>query len=84
MDYSTRVILAAIMGGGTGFAVSYFFWGDLFTMVFLGTALALAVDTGLRTAKNYNMPVNPVLRKSHNLNSSEPSIPKEKPQKPYF
>lgn len=63
MDYWTRLILAAIIGGGLGWAISRYIAGDMFGLIFIGVAIALAVETGLRTAKNIKPPANPVLDK---------------------
>lgn len=85
MDDWTRIIIATLIGVGSGLAIGYFF-GDYFFWIIISTAIAIASESALRTIHNVKAPPNPILdqTKLENVSFKPPKIPRGKPPKANF
>jgi len=61
MDYSSRIILVSLVGGGIGFGIGHFFSNHL-VWIFVCIAFALAADSAIRTIKNVEAQPGPIKR----------------------
>lgn len=84
IDYTSRLVLAAIVGGGLGYGIHYFFAQDLVLMVGLGIAIGLASDSALRTMINVKPSPNKFIDGQMTKKYSKSKFHEPKPPKPKF
>jgi len=83
MDYWSRIILASIIGAGTGLGIAYFF-GHHLIFVFIFLAIALATETSLRTIRNVKIPPNPLINREDQIKGKDGNIVKKQGPEPKF
>ncbi|MDX9893588.1 MAG: hypothetical protein RB292_04240 [Patescibacteria group bacterium] len=82
MDYTSRLVLAFIIGGGVGFGISYVF-GNPVGWILVGAAVALATDSAwqtIRNSKKSSSNSQPTIV-NQNLPQIRQKLPKSKPPK---
>lgn len=83
MDYYSRLTLAIIFGGGTGYFLSNFLPLEPISLIIVGSTIGIATDTTLRTMKNVKIESN--IFKNQEKTSKIIAKPRQKaPDKPKF